>query len=53
MRKAELRKLVSEYRELVRIYEKTGDARTLGKIGRLEHRYYHETGRNIDSDKSL
>lgn len=48
MRKSELRKLVSEYNLLESKPTKSKDKRTIEKISELRHRYFHETGTDID-----
>lgn len=50
MKKAELRRLVSEYSSLNSKYKKTNDQKILQKMAQIRHRYYHETGREIESD---
>jgi len=53
MRKSELRKLISEYKNLKTKYDQKESSRNqkmLDKLQELEHRYFHETGRSITSD---
>ncbi len=51
LKKSELRKLVSEYNELLhtRQKQKTVDSKTTRKIRMISQRYFHETGTSIDS----
>ncbi|MDC0202252.1 hypothetical protein OAJ97_00860 [Candidatus Nitrosopelagicus sp.] len=44
MKKSELRKLISDY-TLLKIKSKKHDVNK--KLKEIEHRYFHETGRNI------
>ena len=47
MKKSELRKLISDY-TLLKIKSKKHDVNK--KLKEIEHRYFHETGRNIFDD---
>jgi len=47
LKKSELRKLVSDYR-LLKIKSKKHDVSE--QLKEIEHRYFHETGRNISDD---
>ena len=47
MKKSELRRLISDYREIKR---KSNDKKLLEKLEQIEHRYFHETGRMLKSD---
>ena len=49
MKKSELRKLISDY-SLLKIKSKKHDV--TDKLKQIEHRYFHETGRNIIDDMS-
>jgi len=52
MRKSDLKKLISQYKEIV-IKQKnknTYSFRLIEKLKEIEHRYYHETGRKLKSD---
>jgi hypothetical protein len=49
LKKSELRKLVSEY-TLLKIKSKKHNV--VIKLKEIEHRYFHETGRNIFDDIS-
>ena len=55
MKKSELKKLVSEYKSLQLKLTKSGHAkiRTLEKLAELKHRYFHETGNDLESDLGL
>ncbi len=50
MKKSELRRLISDYREIKLKSNKTKDVKLQEKLGQIEHRYYHETGRMLKSD---
>ncbi len=50
MKKSELRKLIAEYKKIKLKSEKTKDKKLQEKLGQIEHRYYHETGRMLKSD---
>ncbi len=50
MKKSELRRLVAEYKENNLKFLKSNDIKLKEKISEIEHRYYHETGRNLKSD---
>lgn len=43
-----MRKLVAEYKEIK--LKKTKNKKTLENLEEIEHRYFHETGRAIQSD---
>tara|TARA_Y100001938_G_C8015656_1_gene392428 strand:+ start:804 stop:953 length:150 start_codon:yes stop_codon:yes gene_type:complete len=47
LKKSELRKLISDY-SLLKIKSKKHDVTE--KLKQIEHRYFHETGRNIFDD---
>jgi len=49
LKKSELRKLVSDY-SLLKIKSKKHNV--TDKLKQIEHRYFHETGRNIIDDMS-
>jgi hypothetical protein len=48
MKKSELSKLVQEYRVLQAKLAKKYDHKTSERIKELKHRYYHETGNQIE-----
>jgi uncharacterized membrane protein (DUF106 family) len=48
MKKSEIRKLVAEYKEIK--LKKIQNKKTLEKLKEIEHRYFHETGRMIQSN---
>lgn len=50
MKKSELRKLVSEYKEIQKKIKKSQNQKLNNKLKELRHRYFHETGKDIDSD---
>ena len=50
MKKSELRRLISDYREIKRKSNKLNDKKLLEKLEQIEHRYFHETGRMLKSD---
>ena len=50
MKKSEFRKLVAEYKKIKLKSEKSNDIKLQDKLGQIEHRYYHETGRILKSD---
>lgn len=50
MKKSEIRKLVAEYKEIKLKLKKIQNKKTLEKLKEIKHRYFHETGRMIQSD---
>jgi hypothetical protein len=46
MKKAELRKLVEEYK-ILKSKPNGSDPKILGKIKEIERRYFHETGQDL------
>jgi len=52
MKNSELKKLVSEYMEMKQKQTKkhVNNFKLIERIKELEHRYFHETGRNLKSD---
>jgi len=52
MKNSELRKLVSQYKEIINKQKKkhTDVIKLSEKLGEIEHRYFHETGRTLKSD---
>lgn len=50
MKKSELRKLVSKYKETKIKLSKSNNNILNEKLKQLEHRYYHETGRMLKKD---
>ena len=50
MKKSELRRLVTEYKETKLRFSKSNNIKLKEQLKQLEHRYYHETGRTIKSD---
>lgn len=56
MKKSELKKLVSEYRALQLRLAKRDPAHRgaiVEKLGEIKHRYFHETGNDLESDLKL
>jgi hypothetical protein len=49
MKKSELRKLVAEYKEINIKLKKSQNKKLKEKLGEIEHRYFHETGRTLES----
>jgi len=50
MKNSEIRKLVSEYKETKLRIKKMHNKKLLEKLGEIEHRYFHETGRIFKAD---
>ena len=52
MKNSELKKLVSQYKEIINKQKKKhADIEKLSeKLKEIEHRYFHETGRTLKSD---
>jgi hypothetical protein len=52
MKNSELRKLVSEYKEIKNKEKKKhmDNLKLSEKLKEIEHRYFHETGRTLKSD---
>jgi len=50
MKKSEIRKLVAEYKEIKLKIKKVQNKKILEKLKEIEHKYFHETGRIIQSD---
>ena len=52
MKNSELRKLVSQYKEIKEKQKKkhVDVFRLSGMLKEIEHRYFHETGRTLKSD---
>jgi len=56
MKKSELRKLIEEYKRLKSQSNKkqiSYNQKTSDKLKELKHRYFHETGQDIESDLKL
>ena len=56
MKKSELKKLVSEYRDLQLKLAKRDPVHhgmIAEKLGEIKHRYFHETGNDLESDLKL
>ena len=50
MKKSEIRKLVVEYIEIKLKIKKVQNKKISEKLKEIEHKYFHETGRIIQSD---
>lgn len=50
MKKSELRKLIANYKELKIKMKKSYNKKLDEKLKGIEHRYYHETGRQLKMD---
>ncbi|MCE2505301.1 MAG: hypothetical protein J4F36_02250 [Nitrosopumilaceae archaeon] len=52
MKNSELRKLVSQYKEITNKEQKkhADNFKLAEKLKEIEHRYFHETGRTLKSD---
>lgn len=52
MKSSELKKLISQYKELRQKQKKkhTDSFKISEKLKNIEHRYFHETGRKLKSD---
>ena len=50
MKKSELRMLIADYKELKLKIKKSDNKKLREKLGEIEHRYYHETGRQLKFD---
>ncbi len=49
MKKSELQKLVAEYKEIKIKLKKSQNKKLKEKLTEIEHRYFHETGRILES----
>jgi len=52
MKNSDIRKLISQYKEIIIKQKKKNidSFRLSEKLKEIEHRYYHETGRTLKSD---
>lgn len=50
MKKAELKKLIADYKLIKLKIKKSSSEKYLDKLKQIEHKYYHETGRNLKND---
>lgn len=52
MKKSELRKLISQYKEIKQKNKKKNidNSKLSEKLQDIEHKYFHETGRTLKSD---
>lgn len=49
MKRAELRKLVAEYKEIKIKINKSRNIRNIERLKEIKHRFYHETGETLES----
>ncbi len=50
MKKSEIRRLIAEYKEIKLKIKKVQNKKISEKLKEIEHKYFHETGRTIQSD---
>ena len=52
MKNSELKKLISQYKEIINKQKKkyVNNLKLSVKLKEIEHRYFHETGRTLKSD---
>jgi len=50
MKKSEIRKLIAEYKEINAKINIIKNKKMLEKLKEIEHKYFHETGRDLKSD---
>lgn len=50
MKKTEIRKLISDYKEIQLKINKKSDKKLLEKLEEIEHKYFNELGRALQSD---
>jgi replicative DNA helicase len=50
MNKSEIRKLIVEYKEIKLKIQKVQNKKSIEKLKEIEHKYFHETGRTLQSD---
>lgn len=50
MKKSELRRLVADYKEISKKFEKSNNNKLKEKLEMIKHRYYHETGKMLKDD---
>lgn len=50
MKKFEIRKLIVEYKEINLKIKKVQNKKMLEKLKEIEHKYFHETGRDLKFD---
>lgn len=55
MKKSELKKLISQYKEIINKQKKkyVDNLKLSIKLKEIEHRYFHETGRTLKSDLEM
>ena len=50
MKKSEIKKLIAKYKEIKLKTQKIQNEKIIEKLKEIEHRYFHETGRTLQSD---
>jgi len=50
MKKSEIKKLIAKYKEIKLKTQKIQNEKIFEKLKEIEHRYFHETGRTLQSD---
>ena len=55
MKNSELKKLISQYKEIINKQKKkyVNNLKLSVKLKEIEHRYFHETGRTLKSDLEM
>ena len=55
MKNSELKKLISQYKEIINKQKKkdVDNLKLSVKLKEIEHRYFHETGRTLKSDLEM
>jgi uncharacterized membrane protein (DUF106 family) len=51
LKRSELRKLVAEYKDIRRKLSKSDNKKHVEKLKEIRHRYFHETGQEIEYHK--
>ncbi|MCV0372911.1 MAG: hypothetical protein K5793_05080 [Nitrosarchaeum sp.] len=50
MKRAELRKLVAEYKEIKIKLNKSRNIKNIERLEEIKHKFYHETGETLESN---
>ena len=50
MKKSELRRLIARYQEIQVKIKKSNNGKLKKELEEIAHRYFHETGNNLESD---
>lgn len=50
MKKSELRRLIARYQEIQVKIKKSHNEKLRKELEEIKHRYFHETGSNLESD---